>query len=138
MRKFAYLAAVSSVSSTPAAFARDAAAARDDRAGIDSRPVIAPRLGSIGSGSICFAFQGGALAHRNGLASQQRLVGFQCRCFEQQGIGGNPVASVQNENVAFDHLAPRNASRLAVADDEGARRRQVAQRLQDVLGPRFS
>jgi hypothetical protein len=50
------------------------------------------------------------------------------------GIRRDAVALAQHQDVAAHHLTAGDAEFLAVADDEGTRRRQIAQGLQGPLG----
>ena len=53
---------------------------------------------------------------------------------EQHGVGGDAIALGEQQHVAAHHLAPGDAHRLAVADDERARAGEVAQGLEGALG----
>ena len=72
------------------------------------------------------------LVHRNGFAGQQRFVHGQL-ALHQQGVGRDPVAFVQHQQVAAHHVATGDARLRAVAEDQRARRREVAQGFQRAL-----
>lgn len=77
---------------------------------------------------------GGALAHRNGLACQQRLVGLQIQRVDKRSVGGNPIAFSEHDEITTGDVAPGDTPALAAADHQGPRAGQVAQRLEHTLG----
>ena len=77
------------------------------------------------------------LADGNRLAGQQRFVGQHAAGFEQQGVGGYPVAFREKQEVAADQRARGDAQLPAVAHDGGGGGAEIAQRLQRALGAAF-
>jgi len=102
---------------------------RDHGAGKKTRRAVAARRGG---GDISGTRGQGQLGHGHGLTREQRFINLQL-AIDQQRIGGNAVALVQHQQVANHHLASGNALRLTVPQHQGARGRQVAQRLQRTL-----
>jgi len=102
----------------------------DQRAGVDHRQFVAAGRNACGVGRLRrgsqFIGQRHPLADRNGLAGQQRFVGPDAVGRHQEGIGRNAVALAQLEQVAAHDVAPGDALRLAVADDQRARAGEVA------------
>ena len=75
----------------------------------------------------------GQLGHGHGLTGEQRLVHLQL-AVEQHCVSSDAVALVQYEQVLAHHLAPGDTLLYPVADDQGTRCGQIAQRLQRALG----
>ena len=68
------------------------------------------------------------LVHRHRFAREQGLVKLQGVGAQQPGIGSDPVALGQTEQVTHHHLLPRNMLQLPVSQHQRARAAQVAQR----------
>ena len=77
------------------------------------------------------------LAHRHRLAGQQGFVGCKAAGLDDQSIGRHPVTFGQDDQIAQDHFTPGNAQTLPVADDQRAWAGQIAQGIQNLLGPRL-
>ena len=75
----------------------------------------------------------GRLPDRDRFAGQQRLVRSEVDAAAQEAVRRHAVALGEDDEVAPHHLAARDAAVHAVADDEGARARQVPQRLERPL-----
>ena len=74
------------------------------------------------------------LADRHRLPGQRGLVDGEVGGFAEHGVGGHPVALGQQHHVAADDVAPGDPDLLAVADHQGSRRGQIAQRGQGAFG----
>jgi hypothetical protein len=64
----------------------------------------------------------GAARHGDRLAGQQRLVDLEL-ALQQDGVGRDPVALVQREQITGNDFASGHAQRPPVADHQRARRR---------------
>ncbi|MDT4840776.1 hypothetical protein FQZ97_746070 [compost metagenome] len=116
---------------------RQRVALHDQRARVDHRQIVAARYDTRGVGRPLRDSQFIGLrhpfAHRNSLARQQRFIGPHAVGRNQQGIGRHTVTLAQLEQVAAHHIAPGDALRLAVSDDQRARTREVAQSFDGAL-----
>ena len=70
-------------------------------------------------------------------AGQRRFVGVEIGVFDDAGVGRDLVAGFDEDDVAGDDLARRNALALAVAHDGGFRRRQRHQCAHRFFGARL-
>ena len=118
---------------TDGGYFRQSRAAHHQRTGEDLRQVVASRTLRSRPGAIV----PGDLAHRHGFAGQGRFVGLQILATQKNGIGRHPVAFGKNDEVAPHDVAAGDPPALAVANDERAGAREVAQRFQHALGPRL-
>ena len=66
------------------------------------------------------------LGHRHRFAGQQRFVGVELAVDEDR-VGGDAIAFMQHQQVTDDHIAASDAQFLAIAHDQRARCREVAQ-----------
>ena len=76
----------------------------------------------------------GTFFGRQRFAGQQRFVHGQVVRGEQGRVGGHPVALGKQHQVAPHHLRAGDPRFGAIADDEGARAGEVAQRFERALG----
>lgn len=111
----------------------EAAAANHQRAGVHRRLIVA--AGPAQCGGVGFAAR--ELAHRHRLAGEQRLVDQEIVGLQQHRVGGDAVTLRQHHDVSARYLAPRNAFADAVADHQGTRAGEIAQRLQHAFGACF-
>ncbi len=113
-------------------------ALHDQRAGVDARQLVATgrHAGGVAGarGRRQFVRPRHPLADRHGFAREQRFVGPHAIGRHQQGIGRHAITLAELEQVAAHHVAPGDALRLAVADDQRARAGEVAQRFDGALG----
>ena len=113
----------------------------DQRAGVDHGLVVAARRNpcAVGRPRQCSQFvrKRHTFADRHGLARQQRLVRPNAVRRHEQGIGRNAVALAQLEQVAVHHVAPGDALRLAISDDQRAWAGEIAQGFDGALGLAF-
>ena len=72
-------------------------------------------------------------SHRYGFAGQQRLVGREIHRGHQDAVGGNAIALREHEDVAGHDFAPRDSPPHPATHDQGARTRQIAERLERPL-----
>ncbi len=109
--------------------------AHDERAGEHVRQIVAarPLCGSHRSSRIA----GRAFAHRHGFTGQQRLVGLQVVALHEHRIGRHAVAFRKHDYVTAHDIASGDTFALPVAHHECARTGQVAQRFQNLFGPRL-
>ena len=108
--------------------ARDALAARYERAGVEVRPVIAARpRGKRGPGR-------GQLAHGNRLARQQRLVDEQAQTRDESRIRRNALALTEDHEVVDYDLAGGHPLLASIADHPRFRARELLQRGERALG----
>jgi len=110
-------------------YAREAMSGRQQRTGIDERQIVTARTRQGRSGIAR------ALAHRNGFARQQRLVGRQMRRGLEPCVRRHAIAFLHAQQIACNYVAAGNHAPLAVAQNLRARARQLAQRLERALGP---
>jgi hypothetical protein len=77
------------------------------------------------------------LADGHGLSREQGFVDLQIVTFDEPCIGRDAIPLAENNEVTADNLSAGNTLATALADDERARARQVAQSLQNALGSCF-
>ena len=105
------------------------APARCARAGVDHRrPLRERRSGGHGRRS---------LRHRCGLARQERLVDLEPVGVEHAGVGGNPVALADADDVAGDELAGGDGTLAAVTDHGRDALERCVQGEHGALGPQL-
>jgi hypothetical protein len=75
------------------------------------------------------------LLRRHGLAGERRLLGAQVLGVDQAQIGRNPVAGLEQHDIARRQILGRNESRLAIANGARFRREHVADRIERLLRP---
>ncbi len=102
-------------------------ALHNERAGIDERQIV-PAGGGHGTRAV-----GRGLPDGHRLPGEQGLVHGHVGGREEDGVSRNAVSRLEQEEIIADHLAPRDASLLPVADDEGARTREVPQPVERAL-----
>ena len=112
---------------------RQSRASHHQRTGEDLRQVVASRPLRSGPGAIV----PGDLAHGHGFAGQGRFVGLQILALQEHGVGRHPVAFGKDDEVAPHDVAAGDPLALAVANDERAGAREIAQRFQHALGARL-
>ena len=115
-----------------------------DRAGPDEGLSVTARLGAGGprcrfrcrprAGRFNGTFVLRCLAHRYGLARQQRLVSLQGVGRLQHAVRGHTVALTDQQQIAPHHLAAGNAQALAASQHQGPGAGQVSQGFQHAFG----
>ena len=76
----------------------------------------------------------GLLLDRDRLAGERGLVDLEINGLDQPGVGRDPVAGGQSDNVAGDELAGRDVSLLPIPQHGGGGRGHLAQGLDGPLG----
>ena len=76
-------------------------------------------------------------AHGYGFARQRGLIGLQILRLQQDGVGRYPVSFGNNDEVATHDVPAGDSLALAVANHQGARAGEVAQRIQNPLSARL-
>src|SRR5262245_22100736 len=112
-------------------------AARDQRSRIHVGLVVAARSRACDLWRWPVGEVSGALSYWDGFAREEGLVGCQVGAPRQDGIGGHAIALAQHNPVTADDVTPRDPPPLSITDDECARARQIAQRLQRTLSLPF-
>ena len=79
----------------------------------------------------------GPLAHRFGLAGEQRLVGLQARAGAHHPVRHQLVAGAQVDQIVGDEVADGDVLRRAVADDADPRGAEHREPVQRALGAQF-
>ncbi len=103
-------------------------AADHQRSRKDKRQIIA-----AGRGGRRWELARRPLAHRHRFAGQQRLIDLYVAAFNQQAVGGHTIAFRQHQRIAAHDFATRDAAPHAVAHDQRARARQIAQGFENTL-----
>ena len=70
----------------------------------------------------------------HGLAGQRGFLHLQVDRFDNASIGRYSIAGVQDDHIAWNHLAGRDLDFLPVSDDRGCGRSHLPQRLDGPLG----